>query len=103
MRSLVLLAAIVVLSGCSGRGHPTLEPEGTITNTWVGDAPAAPRAEQRPAPAPATLPDQTAEDLPAVDTKRVPPPPAADAKPTPSPEATPVRRGGWVRGGSWDR
>jgi hypothetical protein len=91
MRSLLLLALIVPLAGCAGRGRPTLEPEQTVTHTWVGDAPPKPEVTEDPPPAAAAEDDETG-------TARSSPPPT----PTPPPAAPGARRG-WVKGGSWDR
>lgn len=92
MKRLVLVAMIASLSGCAPRGRPTLEPEGTITRSWVGDAPAAPA--ETPPPPPATAAGSTEVD-------------GADAmEETPaasSPAKSPPGRRGWVKGGSWDR
>ena len=96
MRWVAVVAAGLMLTGCPGRGRPRLEPEETITKTWVG---AAPPPAQEAAPAPTAPPEHTEHDPPPPEATRVPAP-APDPKPA---EAAAPRRGGWVRGGSWDR
>lgn len=94
MRSLVLVAAIVSLSGCPGRGRPTLEPEGTVTNTWVGGAPPPPATRESPLPAPpVAMPEDQGTETATDGPTNPPPPPPANAG----------SRRGWVKGGSWDR
>lgn len=94
---LVLVAVLVAVPGCPRRDRPTLEPEGTVTRTWVGEEPAPPATDVEPRPPTATAPAEPAPD-------EIPPEEEADLEPAPPtrPETAPPTRRGWVKGGSWD-
>jgi hypothetical protein len=92
----VLVALVATATACARRERVTLEPEGTVTHTWVGESP--PRE-----PAPRAAPPAPAEGMPDADV--VPEEKKAEAAdPVPkTAEPPPPTRRGWTKGGSWDR
>ena len=106
----LVLGVLIVGGGCARR-YATVEVEPTITRTWVGGEPVPPSEGTTPPPptdatqagtaaagsdAPAA-PDP-AVIAPAVDPSTPPAPPASTTPATP-----PVKRGGWVKAGPWNR
>jgi hypothetical protein len=107
-----LVLGIMIVGGGCARRRATVEVEGPVTRTWVGEKPVPPSERTTPpAPTDATQAGTTAAGsgatatpdpavvAPAVDPSTPPPAPPADMRP-PTP---PVKRGGWVKAGSWNR
>jgi hypothetical protein len=95
----LVLGIAIVGAGCARRAKVEVEPP--VTRTWVGNEPppeATPVAPARPGASPgaATAPTPDAAVVaPAIDPGT---PPAETTPATP-----PAKRGGWVKGGSWNR
>jgi hypothetical protein len=62
---------VVTLVACARPAPTVLEPEGTVTRTWIGTEapapapPAEPAAETAPAPRPAEPPPEKKPDVPS--------------------------------------
>ena len=107
----LVLGIMIVGGGCARRGA-TVEVEPPVTRTWVGEKPVPPsEGTTPPPPADATQAGTTAAGsgataapdpavvAPVVDPSAPPPAPPAGT----TPATPPVKRGGWVKGGSWNR
>jgi hypothetical protein len=94
-RVVVVGTLVGLVAGC-GRPTAVLEPEGTVTRTWVGsEAPVPETAEPQP---------DEARVTPSASTADAPPPRGTAAETGTSDAATPppVRRG-WTKSGAWSR
>jgi hypothetical protein len=80
---LVVAVVLAAVAGCSRPKRPVLEPEDTITRTWVDTVPPQ-RADSSAAPEAAPASDDGAEPPPAT------PPPSGSRRP-------------WAKAKAWSR